>query len=314
MAAGAHPLAPALFEVRELGDGEVGVRWKRSLLSPSGVDLLPELPAHCTPSGEPRGERDATSSTLVWRARCPGTGLAGETLLVRGLEGSGIDVLVRVVLSDGRVVRAVLSDGAATTRIPERAEPLSVVGDYTALGVEHILSGPDHLLFVLALLLLVRGRRRLVWTVTAFTVGHSITLSLAVLGFVRFPSGLIEVAIAASIFVLAVELTRPEGAGLRSRPWILAGGFGLLHGLGFAGALSQAGLPAEEIPLSLFAFNVGIESGQLLFVFAVLALRFALQGALARVPGWLHRVPAYAIGSLAAYWCFERAALALGFS
>jgi hydrogenase/urease accessory protein HupE len=312
MAAGAHPLAPALFEVRELGEGEVEVRWKRSLLAPSGVELLPELPAGCEATGEPRGERDATSATLIWRAQCPGMGLAGETLLVRGLEGSGIDVLVRVVLADGRVVRAVLSGGAASTRIPERAEPLAVVGDYTELGVGHILSGPDHLLFVLALVLLVHGRRRLVWTVSAFTVGHSITLSLAVLGFVRFPSGLVEVAIAASIFVLAVELTRPEGAGLRSRPWILAGGFGLLHGLGFAGALSQAGLPAEEIPLALFAFNLGIEAGQLLFVFAVLALRFALRDAFARAPGWLRRVPAYAIGSLAIYWCLDRATLALG--
>ncbi len=309
-AADAHPLAPALFEVRELGDGEVEVRWKRSLLSPSGVDLLPELPEACATVGEPRGERDATSATLIWRARCPG--LSGETLRVRGLEGSGIDVLVRVVLSDGRVVRAVLSDGDASTQIPERAEPLAMVADYAALGVGHILSGPDHLLFVLALVLLVRGRRRLVWTVTAFTVGHSITLSLAVLGFVRFPSGLVEVAIAASIFVLAVELARPEGSGLRGRPWLLAGGFGLLHGLGFAGALAQAGLPADEIPLALFAFNVGIEAGQLLFVLAVLVLRFGLRGATARAPIWLGRVPAYAIGSLAAYWSFERAARVLG--
>jgi hydrogenase/urease accessory protein HupE len=308
LAATAHPLAPALFEVRELGGGEVEVRWKRSLLAPTGVDLEPQLPAGCDAVGEPRVEGDAASATLIWGARCPSAGLVGETLRVSGLGAGGIDVLLRVELADGRIVRSVLSAGRSEYRVPERVGRLSVFRDYGVLGFEHILGGIDHLLFVLALVLLVHGARRLIATVTAFTVGHSVTLSLAVLGFVRFPAGLVEVGIAASIVVLAAEGVRPGAWALRRRPWLIAGAFGLLHGLGFAGALARAGLPADEIPLALFAFNVGIEVGQLLFVAVVVALRFALAERAARAPVWLRAAPAYAIGSLAAWWCFERTA------
>ena len=311
LSAAAHPLAPALFEVRELGAGEVEVRWKRSLLAPSGVDLEPELPAGCDTVGEPRVEGDAASATLIWRALCPSAELAGETLRVSGLDSGGIDVLLRVELADGRIVRSVLSSGRSEFRVPEREGPLAVFRDYGVLGFEHILSGLDHLLFVLALVLLVHGTRRLLATVTAFTVGHSVTLSLAVLGFVRFPAGLVELGIAASIVVLAAEAVRPGAWALRRRPWVIAGAFGLLHGLGFAGALARAGLPIDEIPLALFAFNVGIEVGQLLFVAGVVALRFALADRVARAPVWLRAAPAYAIGSLAAWWCFERAAALL---
>jgi hypothetical protein len=151
--------------------------------------------------------------------------------------------------------------------------------------------------------------RPLLWTVTAFTAGHSVTLSLAALGIVRFPTAPIEVAIAATILVLALELAQ-EGrdSWLRRRPWAVAFAFGLLHGFGFAGALAEVGLPQEEIPVALFSFNVGIELGQLGFVSLVLALRRALAPALAGAPGWLLRAPVTAMGALSVYWCLDRSA------
>jgi hydrogenase/urease accessory protein HupE len=308
--AAAHPLAPSLFDLRERESGVLEIVWKMSLLQPSGTDLRPELPPHCSPVSAPTARRDASSFTLRWAEDCGSRGIVGERLRVVGLDRSRTDALVRVELRDGRRLQAVLSGGDASFIVSERQRPARVVIDYVDLGVKHILSGLDHLLFVLGLVLLVQSRRTLLYTVTAFTLGHSVTLSLAVLGFVDFPPRLVEFAIALSILVLAAELSRPsegEPHVLRRRPWALAFVFGLLHGLGFAGALAAVGLPPEEIPLSLLSFNVGIELGQLAFIAVVLLARAALRTRAARGPAWLQAAPAYAIGSLAAFWCIERA-------
>jgi hypothetical protein len=190
-----------------------------------------------------------------------------------------------------------------------------VVRGYALLGVEHILTGWDHLLFVLGLVLLVGPGRMLLWTVTAFTAGHSITLALASLGLVNVPQGATEAAIALSIYLLAVELVRSSGGRvtfMQRAPWLVAGGFGLLHGLGFAGALAAVGLPQGEIPLALFAFNVGIELGQLAFVGTILAGMAALGRLRVTWPTWVSPAPAYAIGALAIYWFLERVAGSLG--
>jgi len=310
LASGAHRLAPSLLELRELGGGSVLVRFKLPLLQASGVELAPELPPHCEPSSSPTSERDETSVTLRWSESCGERGLVGHEISVRGLAESRTDALVRIELEDGRTLRAVLSGSQARMRVPERESRRDVGASYLELGFDHILSGLDHLLFVLGLVLLVRGWRSLATTVTAFTLGHSVTLSLAVLGFVHFPTREAEILIAASIVLLAGELARPAGAAptpMRRWPWAMALAFGLLHGFGFAGALAEVGLPAAEIPLALFSFNVGIELGQLLFVAVVLLLGRALRRWLAETSGGLARLPAYAIGSLAAYWCLERA-------
>jgi hydrogenase/urease accessory protein HupE len=305
----AHRLAPSLLELRELGAGRVSVHWRTPLLQPSGVDLRPRLPDHCERATGVSVERDATGASVRWSEECGAPGLVGARIGIAGLAESRTAALVRVELADGRRVQAVLDGERATLTIEARARPLAVLKDYVGLGLGHILTGPDHLLFVLGLVLLVSGGRALILTVTAFTAGHSATLSLAVLGFVSFPTRPIEIGIAASILVLAVELTR-EGAAsrLRRSPWLMALGFGLLHGLGFAGALAEAGLPGDEIPLALLGFNVGIELGQLLFVAAVLVVRAALRPLLWAGPRWLAHVPVYAIGSLGAFWCFERIA------
>lgn len=309
--AAAHLLAPSLLELREKDSGRVEVIWTTPRLRSAGVDLRPELPPHCAQQGEPSVGGDATRVTLRWRVDCGERGLVGQVLRVHGLERSRTEALLRIEFADGRLVRALLRGGDPGFAVPARARPWAVTADYLTLGFRHILEGLDHLLFILGLMLLVHGVRMLVWTVTSFTIGHSVTLSLAALGFVSFPSRIVELVIAASILVLAVELARgPSAAGsrLRRRPWAVALLFGLLHGFGFAGALAEVGLPAEEIPLALLSFNIGIELGQLVFVAAVMFARLALQPLASRGPGWLTQLPAYAIGSLAAYWCMERAA------
>jgi hydrogenase/urease accessory protein HupE len=203
----------------------------------------------------------------------------------------------------------VLRAGSDSFVVPERERAFDVLRSYAALGIEHILLGLDHLLFVFGLLLLV-GRRSaaLVKTITAFTAGHSVTLSLAALGLVRVPQAPVELLIALSVFALAVELARPDRGAVGRRPWVMALLFGLLHGLGFAAALAQVGLPETDIPLALFSFNVGIEIGQLAFVAVIVAGRHWLARPLARLPRWSEAVPIYTLGCLAAYWCFERAA------
>ncbi len=309
--AGAHRLAPSLLELQEEGGGEIRVRWKTPLLRATGSDLRPQLPSHCAEQGSPRAERDVQSLSLEWRMRCGERGLVGSQIAVRGLSESATNALVSVSLADGRRIRAVLHGEQPSLVIPERQHWWRVTVDYLALGTQHILSGIDHLLFVLGLLLLVPGGRRLVYTVTCFTLGHSVTLSLAVVGVVRFPPAAIELAIAVTILALAVEIATGDErrtSWMRRAPWLMAFLFGLLHGFGFAGALAEVGLPQQEIPLALLSFNLGIEAGQLVFIGLVLAARRALDPALTRAPAWLARAPAYGIGTLATYWCLDRAA------
>lgn len=303
----AHAFAPALLEVEELGDKRLSVSWKQPRVKQRGSGLEPVLPEGCR-SAAPESRVEGTGIVANWFADCP-NGLVGQTIEVRGIGGSGADVLLRVTLEDGRTLSTVLKPETPSYVVPERQSAASVAGDYIGLGFEHILGGWDHLLFVLGLVLLVGWGTKLLWTITAFTVGHSITLALAVLGVVNVPQAPIEALIALSIYFLAVELVRKRNGKLtimERMPWLVAGGFGLLHGLGFAGALNEVGLPQEEIPLALFSFNVGIELGQLAFVAVVLVAWAALRRVPVRWPRWVTYSPAYLIGSLAAFWFFER--------
>ena len=308
-AAVAHPLAPLLLEVRELGGGRLEVGWKTPLLMPQGTAPAPTLPARCRAQGPVVTDAEDTGMRARWTVECGGGALTGERIGVEGLADPML-ALVRVVLADGRVVQRLVSAGAPSIEVPPRPRPWDTFRDYVVLGIEHILTGPDHLLFVFGLVLLAALPGRLLGTITAFTLGHSVTLSLAVLGIARVPSRPIELGIAASVLALAIELARePAGPTLMRRwPWAMAAAFGLLHGLGFAAALAEAGLPAGEIPLALLAFNLGIEAGQVAFVLVVLGIGRALAGVGIRLPAWTRRVPVYAMGSLAAFWCWERAA------
>ena len=307
----AHPLAPSLLELREQGDGRVEVKFKTPAKRLPGTNLVPLLPDFCSTTALPLVEREGAGVVERYAVACSAS-LAGARVGIRGLEASGTDALLRVELADGRHIQSVLRSSEPSLVIPERPSRLGVLRDYLRLGALHIASGLDHLLFVFGLLVLVAARTGpLLKTVTAFTVGHSVTLSLAVLGFVAFPSGLVELAIAGSIFVLGAELVPAPGGApgrLRRFPWAMAGAFGLLHGFGFAGALAEVGLPSGEIPLALFAFNVGIELGQLAFIGLVLAAWRLVVRVQVPMPRWSSALPAYGIGCLAAYWCIERAA------
>jgi hydrogenase/urease accessory protein HupE len=306
----AHPLAPSLLELHESGDGRAEIGWKVPLLRAPGPPPEPVLPLRCHPTS-PRVESvEDTGLRTRWTVDCGAGTLTGEQIGVTGLDAVTIAAVIRVVLADGRVVQGVVTAGRPLLTIPPRPRALDVLYDYGRLGIEHILGGPDHLLFVFGLVLLAGSPRRLLGTVTAFTAGHSVTLTAAALGVITVPVAPIEVAIAASVFVLAVELARDPSvpSAIRRRPWVMAALFGLLHGLGFAAALRDAGLPSGEVPLALLAFNSGIELGQLAFVAGVLAFRAVAGPLAAKLPGWTLRLPLYGMGSLAAFWWIERTA------
>jgi hydrogenase/urease accessory protein HupE len=304
----AHPLAPSLLELRERGAGSVGVEWKVPRAEVPGTAATPLLPARCRGASNPTTTMDAVGITTRWTVECGAGTLVGEEVGVTAPGPAG--AVVRVVFADGRVVQQLVLPAAPRFTIPPAARVWDVVGAYVRLGIEHILGGPDHLLFVFGLILLAGTFRRIAATVTAFTLGHSITLVAAVLGVVALPQAPIEAAIAASVFFLAVELARDPAAPtvMRRRPWLMAASFGLLHGLGFAAALTDAGLPRTDVPLALLAFNAGIELGQVAFVAAVLAARAVGAPLWRRLPPWSVRAPLYAMGSLAAFWWIERTA------
>jgi len=304
--ASAHPPDPARLELRELPGGALQVLWREPTAPPGSVALGVVLPDDCKPLAEPTITPHSRATTSRFQVRCAGGGLEGRRIQVSGLSERQTDALLRAHLADGRVIETVLRPSAPAAIIEARAGRWRVAGAYVQLGIEHISTGLDHLLFVLGLVLLLAGRQ-LAWTITAFTAGHSVTLSLAVLGVVQIPQKPVEVMIALSLLMVACELSGAD-ARVRRRPWLLAFAFGLLHGLGFAGALSEVGLPAHAVPLALSSFNIGIELGQLACVAAVLAVRRAISSLPARSPPALHRVPAYAIGSLSVFWICERLA------
>lgn len=317
--AAAHPLAPALLELRAGPVDRYEVLWRTSVARVRGVDVVPVLPEACRPTTAARtAARGGEAIETTWTVDCAG-GLAGSRVAVSGLDGSGINVVLRIVPRDAPALSAVLDARNASYQVPAQGGVLVRSWSYGMLGIEHLLTGLDHVLFVVGLLFVVRGLTTLVVAVTAFTLGHSLTLAAATLGFVRFDPALTELGIALSLIAVALAMLRPrESPHLFSRhPAWLTLGFGLLHGLGFAGALAGVGVPPDDVVPALLAFNLGIEAGQLGIVIAALALgglarRLHAAGPRASLGGvWSQRVisraaPAYIIGSLAACWCIER--------
>ncbi len=305
-----HEVRPGYLEIAQTGEETFDVYFKVPARGDLRLSLYAQLPEGCRAPMPVRTQAKAGAFIDQWSVSCAG-GLVGETIRIEGLSATLTDVLVRLERADGTVQIAQLTPDAPNFVVQATPSAWSVVGTYLALGVEHILLGIDHLLFVLALLLLVEGWRRLVATITSFTVAHSITLAAASLGLVHLPQRPIEAVIALSIVFVAAEIVhhrqgRPSLA--RSQPWIVAFSFGLLHGLGFAGALSEIGLPEQSIPLALLFFNVGVEIGQLLFIAAMLALGVLATRALKALrPAWVWQtVSAYGIGAVAAFWTIER--------
>jgi hypothetical protein len=307
----AHEVRPAFLDLSETTPNLFLMTWKVPALGDFRLGITPRFPASCHVIGELTSMQAGGAFIEHGRVGCDFR-LAGQTIAIDRLDATMTDVLVRIQTVDGAVCTARLTPSSSSFTVPARAGPLMVLATYTGLGIEHILFGVDHLLFVLCLLLLVHGIRSLLATVTAFTLAHSITLAAATLGFIRVPAAPVEATIALSIVFLASEVVRGSARHTvaRSYPWLVAFTFGLLHGLGFAGALAEVGLPQGEIPLALFAFNVGVELGQLAFVAAVLLLARLVHVVPLRLSAWAPRAAGYAIGSVAAFWVFARLAAA----
>jgi hydrogenase/urease accessory protein HupE len=311
----ADEFKPGYLQLTQIDRDVYDVLWKIPAINElTTLKVRPQFPDGTVMVSDVRSTYARGIAVQRWRIRVPG-GLDGKTILFSQLSETRIDVLARLVRLDGTVqLERILPVGA---RFLVRSSPgqLEVVKTYTVLGVEHILTGFDHLLYVLAMLMLVSGWRRIVATMSAFTATHSLTLTAATLGWVHVPQPPVEACIALSIVFVAREIVQGHRgrAGLTARwPWAVSFTFGLMHGFGFAGALAQVGLPAGAIPAALLFFNVGVELGQLMFVAAVLASIAAARSLAQRCqfhqPDWLLRAGPYAIGGLASFWFVARVA------
>ena len=304
----AHEVRPAYLRIQQDAAERYDILWRVPARGEMRLGIYVGLPEHCRDLGEKLSWQEAGTHIEHWVVNCPG-GLFGHEIEILGLSATVIDALARFERQDGTTQVERLTPASPSFELRESESIGQVIATYTTLGVEHILLGIDHLLFVLALLLLVPGRRMLVWTITSFTLAHSLTLAAATMGWVHVPQAPVEAVIALSILFVAMEIVhwRQGRPGITRRwPWLVAFTFGLLHGFGFAGALSEIGLPEHAIPMALLFFNVGVELGQLAFIGAVL-LCWALLGRFSW-PAWAWRVPVYMIGSLAAFWTIERIA------
>ena len=309
-----HALQPGYLELRLIGKDVYAVVWKVPAVGSRPMAITAKLPKNCDRRTPGPPIWDGAAYISRWSTRCTG-GLEGGLVRIDGLEKTSTDVLVRYDFADGVSQAHRLTPNDHSFTIPKQPSLLDVVRTYFLLGVEHILSGIDHLLFVLALLLLVNGTRRIIATITAFTLAHSLTLAGATLGIVHVPGPPVEAIIALSIVFVASEIIHSQQGkpGLMEQyPWVIAIAFGLLHGFGFAGALSEIGLPRSAIPTALLFFNVGVEAGQLLFIVSVFVLMGLAQLVMRLTnvpqPGWTQPVLPYAIGSISVFWVIQRIA------
>ena len=311
LSASAHEIRPAYLELRQTGADTYDVLWKVPARGDNmRLGIYVEFPSGTTNVTTPRTLFANDASTERWIVKRAG-GLTGDKIYVTGLEATMTDVLVRVENLDGTTQVTRVTPSSPSFVVAATPSALEVTRTYLVLGVEHILFGIDHLLFVLALLILVKVWRKLVGTITAFTIAHSITLAGATLGFVHVPGKPVEATIALSIVFVACEIVhRCQGrSGLTETwPWVIAFSFGLLHGLGFASALREVGLPQNAIPLALLFFNIGVEVGQLLFISVVLAVVALVRRIQIQVPRCAELIPPYAIGSIAMFWVIQRVA------
>jgi len=305
----AHEARPAYLELKETGPGQYSVLWRTPVLSGQRLPVVLNMPADVKNLREPVIQQLADS--LVerrWVDAGPG-GLEGRRIEFPGLQFTLTDVLARIELADGRSWTTIARPAEPWIEITAARSTWQVAGDYVVLGIHHILFGADHLLFVLGLLLIVRDRWTLVKTITAFTAAHSITLAAATLGYVSVPAPPVEASIALSILFLGPEIVRRwrgETSFTIRNPWVVAFAFGLLHGLGFATALTSAGLPPSDIPLALLCFNIGVELGQLAFVGGIVLLERILERARWGWPRWAMMVPGYVVGGMGAFWTIQR--------
>lgn len=310
----AHALQPGYLSVSPLAGDSYRVFWRKPNVQGRPMNINARLPSHCDAPIGPEAKSDGQAWVASWVATCIG-GLRGGEITILGLEAQQNDVLLRLEGQDGQVQTVRLTQNNPSFTVLGDPKAMDVITTYLPLGLEHILEGVDHLLFVFALLLLIPDKWRLIGAITAFTVAHSITMALATLEWIALPNPPVEAVIALSIMFIASELLRrdPSAPRLSERfPWIVSFTFGLLHGFGFAGALREIGLPANDVPLALISFNLGVEVGQLLFITVALSARCVVRKLVPPSGKWtaaearLSVSGAYSIGGVSAYWVIDR--------
>jgi hydrogenase/urease accessory protein HupE len=304
----AHEVRPAYLELTEQATATFAVLFKTPMLGELRLALNVIFSGPVQPITPVVSHVTGDAMVQTWQVRTLAP-LRGQDIRIAGLESTVSDALVRIAFLDGRSWTQRLTPAAPQATIPAVQSWDDVAAGYLALGVEHILLGYDHLLFVLGLIMITANMRQLVKAITAFTAAHSITLAAAALGVVRIPPKPVEAAIALSIAFLAAEILHAQASrpGIAARaPWLVAFAFGLLHGFGFAGALSEIGMPERHIPVALLFFNIGVEAGQLLFVMAVMLLVTVARHTRLPRPQWAPVLPPYLIGSLAMFWVIQR--------
>jgi hypothetical protein len=306
----ADTINPSLLNIKESKLGWYDVTWKVPVKNNRSLDLSMHLPESLEIIGTPTQRVEPGALIETSRYKAAKSSILGEKVYVKGMKATQSQVLLRIELKDGAVFSKILKAEEAEFIIPQKASKLAVAYEYLKIGTIHILEGSDHLLFVFSLLLIVIGLKSLIQAVTAFTLAHSITLVLTTLGVISLPSAPTEAIISLSIMFLASEIIqkyRGKSPLTERYPWVVAFIFGLFHGLGFAGALAEIGIPQHEIPIALLMFNVGVETGQLIFIAGALLIITVLRRVL---PENLRvktgKVVPYVIGAVAAFWTIER--------
>jgi hydrogenase/urease accessory protein HupE len=311
----AHEARPAYLEVKETAPGQYAILWRTPVLAGMRLPITLRLPSDLKELRDPSVEELADSLVERHWIEAGPNGMAGKRIEFPGLQATITDVLVRVEMLDGRKWTTIVRPSQPWMEIAASQTWIGVAATYIVEGIRHILFGADHMLFLLGLLLIVKDRWMLLKTVTAFTVAHSITLAIATLGYAELPVLPLNAAIALSILFLGPEIVRSwrgETSFTIRHPWVVAFAFGLLHGFGFASALTSAGLPRHELPLALVSFNVGVELGQLGFIALVVLLKATFRILEVRWPRWVQALPGYTVGSLGAFWTVQRLAILLG--
>ena len=310
----AHESRPGFLELRQIGAENYSLMWKKPSGGEVEIALAPVFPPECKVVNASRQDYVTDALVLRGQLQCKG-GLGGKRIEIKGIETTISDVLIRLIDKQGKLESHILRPSEPGVTLGQTTTAWQRAGGYLQLGLQHILLGADHLLFVFGLLLIVGTSWMLLKTITAFTVAHSLTLALATLGYVNAPMPPLNAAIALSILFLAIEIARKwqgqDSLTLR-QPWLVAFAFGLLHGFGFATGLSAMGLPQAEIAQALLLFNVGVEIGQLAFVALVCLLVRAFRMLEIRWSPMVLRLPGYLIGSLGAFWTLQRSLILLG--
>jgi hydrogenase/urease accessory protein HupE len=307
--ASCHESQPGTLELRQVAQDRYEVIWRVPIYYGGPHPARLELPGSWKTVVEPTERMLADSQVFRSVVTVGDKGVEGSIIRFPGLEGTITDVFVRMNRLDGTTLTAVVRPTKPYAQLRGERTWYITAGEYIGLGFHHIMQGIDHLLFVLGLLLIVKSRMMLLKTITAFTAAHSITLAIATLGYARASLPPLNAAIALSILFLGPEIVRTwrgETSLTIRYPWIVAFLFGLLHGFGFASGLSTTGMPKAELPLALLFFNVGVELGQLVFVFTALALVRSFKVLEVRWPRWAEALPGYTVGSLGAYWTIQR--------